>query len=84
MLGLSGIAKRYGYQNVQEFYCTYHISHSAYTKYREQIAEWEKICGADNQKQAKRSILEKLKNPPNKAADYQQQNVVKSKDRGAR
>jgi hypothetical protein len=69
---------------VQEFYCTYHISHSAYTKYREQIAEWEKICGADNQKQAKRSILEKLKNPPNKAADYQQQNVVKSKDRGAR
>ena len=33
---------------------------------------------------AKRSILEKLKNPPNKAADYQQQNVVKSKDRGAR
>lgn len=32
----------------------------------------------------KRSILEKLKNPPNKAADYQQQNVVKSKDRGTR
>ena len=65
-------------------YSQQHKSHSAYTKYREQIAEWEKICGADNRKQNKRSILEKLKNPPNKAADYQQQNVVKSKDQGAR
>lgn len=83
-LGLSGIAKRHGYQNVQEFYRTYHKSHSAYTKYREQIAEWEKICGEDNQKQDKRSVLERLKNPLKKTIDYQQQSAVKGKDRGAR
>ena len=29
-IGLSGIVKRYGYQNVQEFYRIYHQSHSAY------------------------------------------------------
>ena len=83
-IGLSGIAKRYGYQNVQEFYRTYHKSHIAYAKYREQVAEWEKTYGKDNQKQNKRSVLERLKNPPKKVADYQRQSAIKSKDRGVR
>lgn len=83
-IGLSGIVKRYGYQNVQEFYRTYHKSHSAYAKYREQVAECEKTYGEDNQKQDKRSVLERLKNPPKKTADYQQQSAIKNKDRGAR
>ncbi len=38
-IGLSGIAKRYGYQNVQEFYRIYYQSHSAYAAYREQEVE---------------------------------------------
>lgn len=83
-IGLSGIVKRYGYQNVQEFYRTYHKSHSAYAKYREQVAECEKTYGEDNQKQDKRSVLERLKNPPKKTADYQQQSAIKNKDRGAK
>ncbi len=62
-IGLSGIAKRYGYQNVQEFYRTYHKSHSAYTAYREQAAEWEKIYGTDSQKLDKESVHERLKSP---------------------
>lgn len=62
-IGLSGIAKRYGYQNVQEFYKIYHQSHNAYAAYREQEAEWEKLYGMDSQKQDKESILERLKNP---------------------
>ncbi len=83
-IGLSGIARRYGYQNVQEFYKIYHKSHSAYIAYREQEAEWEKIYGTDSQKQDKESILEQLKNPPKRAADYQRQKIIKHKDRGAR
>ena len=83
-IGLSGIAKRYGYKNVQEFYRIYHKSHSVYVDYREQVAEWEKTYGKDNQKQNKRSVLERLKNPPKKTVDYQQQKAVKNKDRGAR
>lgn len=46
-IGLSGIAKRYGYQNVQEFYRIYHKSYSAYIAYKEQVAEWEKTYGED-------------------------------------
>jgi len=44
-IGLSGIAKRYGYQNVQEFYKIYHRFQSAYAVYKEQEAEWEKTYG---------------------------------------
>jgi len=81
-IGLSGITKRYGYQNVQEFYKIYHKSQSAYTVYREQAAEWEKIYGTDSHRQDKESILERLKNPPKRTADYQQKRTVKNKDRG--
>ena len=83
-IGLSGIAKRYGYKNVQEFYRIYHKSHSAYIAYREQEVEWEKIYGKDNQKQDRQSVLERLKNPPKRTTDCQQQMTVKSKDRSAR
>jgi len=37
-----------------------------------------------NQKQNKESVLERLRNPPKKTADYQQQGTLKGKDRGAR
>lgn len=83
-IGLSGIVKRYGYQNVQEFYRIYHESHNAYVNYKEKVAEWEKTYGKDNQKQDNRSVLERLKNPPKKTVDYQQQRAVIRKDRGAR
>ena len=83
-IGLSGIAKRYGYGNVQEFYKIYHKSHSAYTAYKEQEAKWEKIYGTDSQKQDKESILERLRNPPKVTTEYQQQKTGKSNDRGAR
>lgn len=81
---LSGIVKRYGYQNVQEFYNIYHQFHSAYAAYKEQEAEWEKLYGTDNHKQDKESIHERLKNSPKKTANYQQQKTAKSKNRGAR
>ena len=83
-IGLSGIAKRYGYQSVQEFYRIYHKSHSAYIAYREQEAEWDKLYGTDSQKQDKESILERLKNPPKKTMDHQQQKAVRNRDSGAR
>ncbi len=81
-IGLSGIVKKYGYKNVQEFYRIYHQSYSAYAAYREQDSEWEKIYGSDSHKQDKESILKRLKNPPKKTANYQQQRSVKNK--GAR
>lgn len=79
-IGLSGIVKRYGYQNVQEFYRIYHKSYSAYVDYMEQVAEWKKTYGENSQRRDKKSVLERLKNTPKKTADYQQQRTVKSKD----
>ena len=76
-IGLSGITKRYGYQNVQEFYRIYHKSYSAHMAYKEQVAEWEKTYGEDNQKQNKESVLERLTNPPKRTTDYQQQRTLK-------
>ncbi len=57
---------------MQEFYCTYHKSHSVYAKYSEQVDEWEKTYGEDNQKQDKWAVAEGLKNPSKKAVNYQQ------------
>lgn len=81
-IGLSGIVKRYGYQNMQEFYRIYHKSHSAYVEYREREADWEKTYGEDNQRGYKESVLEQLKNPIQRVENYQQQKI--NKDRGAR
>lgn len=83
-VGLSGIIKRYGYQNVQEFYQIYRKSYNAYIACKEQVTKWEKTYGDDNQKKSKESVLERLRNPPKKTADYQQQGILKGKDRGAR
>lgn len=41
-MGLSEIVKRYVYQNVQEFYRTYHKPYRAYITYNKQVTEWEK------------------------------------------
>lgn len=57
---------------MQEFYCTYHKAHSVYAKYSEQVDEWEKTYGEDNQKQDKWGVAEGLKNPSKKAVNYQQ------------
>lgn len=83
-IGLSGIVKRYGYQNVQEFYRIHHESHNAYVDYKEQEADCEKKYGDDSQRRDKKSIYERLKKSPPKEADYHQQRMVKGKDRGAR
>ncbi|GFI46274.1 hypothetical protein IMSAGC019_01587 [Lachnospiraceae bacterium] len=50
-----------------------------FTIYKELKRQNEIIFEAEKE----RSVLERLKNPPKKAADYQQQSTVKNKDRGA-
>ena len=37
-VGLSGIAKRYGYQTVQDFYRAYHTAKNAYADYQDKVA----------------------------------------------
>lgn len=61
-VGLSGIARRYGFQNVQEFYHAYYKSYDAYTDYKEQADDWEKTYGKGKHRQDKKSVFERLKN----------------------
>lgn len=68
---------------MQEFYSIYHKSHNVYADYKEQVTEWEKIYSEDSQRRDKKSVLERLKNPPKKTTDYRQQ-MVKNNGRGAR
>ena len=42
---LSGIAKRYGYQTVQDFYRSYHTAKNVYADYQEKAAKWEETYG---------------------------------------
>ena len=82
-IGLSGIAKRYGYQNVQEFYRIYNKSHSAYVDYREQVTHWEKTYGnAQNQK--KGSVYKRLRNYQKESSNRKTEQIFKNRDRGAR
>ncbi len=80
-IGLSGIAKRYGYQNVQEFYRTYHKSHSAYADYQEKISKWEENYG---NKSTNDSVQKRIQNYQNAVSERQSENITKKKDRGAR
>jgi hypothetical protein len=83
-IGLSGIAKRYGYQNVQDFCRIYYKAEDAYATYQKEAVKWEESYGEKSRKRARVSIKELLKKQPKQTSDYQPQQTVKKKDRGAR
>ena len=83
-IGLSGIAKRYGYQNVQDFYRIYYKAEDAYATYQKETVKWEESYGENSRKRARVSIKELLKKQPKQTSDYQPQRTVKKKDRGTR
>ena len=83
-VGLSGIAKRYGYQTVQDFYRAYHTAKNAYANYQEKAAKWEEINGKITQKPQKKSLHEQLQNFQKEKATSQVQHFAKSINREAR
>lgn len=83
-IGLSGIAKRYGFQTVHDFYKAYAAAKTAYAKYHAKADKWKELYGENAQMQEKESIHRRLQNYQGENADRQSQQTVKSKDRGAR
>ena len=83
-VGLSGIAKRYGYQTVQDFYRAYHTAKNAYADYQERTAKWEETYGKIKQKPKKESLHEQLQNYQRDKSARQSERVAQRKDRGAR
>ena len=83
-VGLSGIAKRYGYQTVQDFYRAYYTAKNAYADYRDKVARWEEINGKITQKSKKESLHAQLQNYQRNEYTRQSEQDTQRKDRGAR
>ena len=83
-MGLSGIAKRYGYQTVQDFYRAYHAAKNAYADYLEKAAKWEETYGKITHKPKKESLHEQLQNYQRGESARQSEQDSQRKDRGAR
>ena len=80
-VGLSGIAKRYDYQTVQDFYRAYHAAQNAYADYQDKAAKWEKTYGSKSNSD---SVHKRIQNYQKVIAERQTENTPQKKDRGAR
>jgi hypothetical protein len=57
--GLSCIARRYGYKNVQHFYGTYYTAQKSYLDYQDRTKEGESLYG-ENAKPKQKSLHERI------------------------
>lgn len=79
--GLSDIVRRYGFQNVQDFYRAYRKAHSAYINYREQVTKWEETYGI---KKYSNALHERIINCQRNTANQQTEQTTQRKDVGVR
>lgn len=61
-VGLSGIVKRYGFQNVHDFYKTLAVFKTANAEYRDKAEKWEEKYGENTGRQEKESVYKRLQN----------------------
>ncbi len=90
---LSGIARQYGYENVQHFYGAYNAAGRAYLDYLDKAKEWESLYG-ENAKPKQKSLHERMQEYKGnsdktsvslqKADEQNRGRRIYSKDRGAR
>lgn len=83
-VGLSGIAKRYEFHTVHDFYKAYASAKIAYADYRDKADKWEENYGENAQKQEKESAYKRLQNYQRENTDQQAGQISKSRDRGTR
>jgi hypothetical protein len=81
--GLSGIARRYGYENVQHFYGAYNAAGRAYLDYQDMAKEWESLY-EEKAKPKQKSLHERMQEYQQKADEQNRNRRIYSKDRGAR
>ena len=80
-VGLSGIAKRYGYQTVQDFYRAYHTAKNAYADYQERAAKWEETYGT---KAKSDTVHSRIQNYQRDESARQSERTTQRKGREAR
>ncbi len=81
--GLSGIVRRYGFANVQEFYNAFRTSEDACRKYQKECAKWEDTYG-ENAKPKEESFSEKLQRYQKQVSEQSRSYTSSHRDRGAR
>ena len=82
-IGLSGIVKRYGYQNVQEFYQAYQKAKKAYANYKENTNKWKNTYKEKTASKQK-SIHKYLQNYQREISGQSTEWNIHQKNRGAR
>ena len=80
-MGLSSIAKRYGYQTVQDFCRAYHTAKNAYADYQEKAAKWEETYGTGVKRDTVHSRIQSYQRDE---FVRQSERATQKKDRGAR
>lgn len=83
-IGLSGIAKRYGFHTVHDFYKAYASAKNAYDDYQDKLDRLEESNGGNTLNQKKESMYERLQNYQSKNSEHQTEKIFKRMDRGAR
>ena len=83
-IGLSGIAKRYGFKTVHDFYKDFATAKSANAEYQTKADKWEELYGENAQKQEKESVHRRLQNYQRENADWQSESTIQRKDRRTR
>ena len=81
-VGLSGIAKRYGYKTVQYFYRAYHTAKNAYADYQGKAAKWEETSYRTKAKSD--TVHSRIRNYQRDESARQSERTTQRKDRGAR
>ena len=83
-IGLSGIAKRYGFYTVHDFYKAYASAKNAYDDYQDKLDRLEESNGGNTLNQKKESIYERLQNYQSKNSEHQTEKIFKIMDRGVK
>ena len=83
-IGLSNMARNYGFENMNEFYLSYKESKTAFADYQQEVENWKKSYdNVETETNKTRAISEKLAEFENDAESSRRYNK-QMKDRGAR
>ncbi len=83
-IGLSGIAKWYGFKTVHDFYKAFAAAKTANAKYQTKADKWEELYRENAQKQEKESVYKWLQNYQRENAYWQSKLTTQRKDRRIR
>ena len=83
-IGLSNMVRKYGFENMNEFYLSYKESQNAYAEYQQKVEAWKKAYGNSDTSMDKAETMSEKLVRLQKDAEKSMPHDVPFKDRGAR